>query len=378
MGDHANLRVDPRRLLRDARRVEAARSPLGRGGSMMRLGAIALGAVVGLASFGTFVVRANDDTGALAFIRTQTRQRPIAADTAPRQAYPVSYYAPRAFFPSFQQAPTVARRNQPAPSPQARNGRNSPIVASYAPFSGFFPSDSSQDAKPRTPARIATPSVAKPTLPLPFPNAGSGVRGGRITYCVRTCDGFYFPLGASTGSDRTDEAACNRMCPTSETKLYVGQVGSDIDDARARHNGRRYAQMSGAFSYRSSLSKSCSCNASGVGMTNDASVTRDQTLRAGDVVMTDKGMRVFTGGSMPYREANFTTVDRSGRFAADSRESLRRLEQASLPGRSGVAPRTAQNRRNDEVKDLRRATDALQSAGAQVRYVGPDRTAIVR
>ncbi|MGL4241031.1 MAG: DUF2865 domain-containing protein [Beijerinckiaceae bacterium] len=373
----ATSRVDPRALLRSVETDKSSRFSPGNRSGIARAGVIALCAVAGLGSFGTLVVRANDDAGALAFIRSQTRPRPVAVDSAPRAAYPVSYYAPRAFFPSFVPGQPQARRNAPAPSPQAQNRRNSPIVASYAPFAGFYPGMADSDAKVRSPARIATPSVSKPTLPLPFPSAGNGMRGSRVTYCVRTCDGFYFPLSSSTGSDKGDEAACNRLCPTSETRVYVGEIGSDIDSARARQTGRRYAQMRDAFAYRTSLSASCSCSASGFGLTNETSLSRDQTLRVGDAVMTNKGMRVFIGGQMPYREANFTTIDRS-RFAGESREALRRLEQASLPGKSGIAQPRAAARRTDELRDLRKATDALQATGAQVRYVGPDRTAIAR
>jgi hypothetical protein len=94
-------------------------------------------------------------------------------------------------------------------------------------------------------------------------------------------------------------------------------------------------------------------------------------------VMTSKGMRVFIGGQMPYRDANFTTIDRSRRVAGGSREALRKIEQASLPGRSGVAQRSSA-RKTDEVADLRRAVESLRTPDALVRYVGPDRTAIAR
>jgi hypothetical protein len=87
-------------------------------------------------------------------------------------------------------------------------------------------------------------------------------------------------------------------------------------------------------------------------------------------------MRVFAGGQMPYRDANFTTIDRSQRFAGASRERLRDMERASLLGRSGVQPRAAQRQR-DELRDLRLAVERLQT-GQVVRYVGPDRSAVAR
>ena len=42
------------------------------------------------------------------------------------------------------------------------------------------------------------------------------------TLCVRTCDGYYFPISFSTTSDRfaADEVQCEKMCPGTETALY--------------------------------------------------------------------------------------------------------------------------------------------------------------
>jgi Protein of unknown function (DUF2865) len=376
----ASGRVDPRALLRSVRiengKYAAARIGAGAGKTV----AVAMAAVVGLGAFGTIVVRANDDAGALAFIRSQVKPRSAPVEYAPmRQAYPVSYYAPRAFI---QPAPPTVRRGQRVQAAHQSGAgqpqRNGAIVASYAPFAGFFPSEAAPGAvrEPLRPRSASAPARRAGSGPAREPRVSGGVgRGGSVTYCVRTCDGFYFPLSASTGSARGDEAACNSLCPTSETRVYTGQIGADIEDARARESGRRYAAMSSALSYRKGVSDTCTCSTSGFGLTTAASVAYDRTLRAGDIVMTQKGMRVFIGGQAPYKEANFTSIDRSRTFAGQSRETLRSMERASLPGRSGVA---AAPSRQNELSDLRRAAASLPSTSTLVRYVGPDRTSQVR
>jgi Protein of unknown function (DUF2865) len=209
-------------------------------------------------------------------------------------------------------------------------------------------------------------------LTLPSPTRSEIGAGGRVTYCVRTCDGFYFPIGSGSGSESADTAACNNLCPKAETRIYIGQIGSDIDVARARDSGKRYAALGQAFSYRKSINKSCSCTANGYGIATDFSVYRDGSLRVGDIVMTGKGMRVFNGGTFPYREANFTAISRSDRIDTATRESLRKVEQASIPGRSGLSA-VARNR-SDELRDLAIATRATAVPATIVRYVGPDRT----
>jgi hypothetical protein len=374
----ASGRVDPRALLRSVKIEDGTKVAARIGAGACKTVAAAVAAVVGLGAFGTIVVRANDDAGTFAFIRSQVKQRPApVAYAPPRQAYPVSYFAPRAFV---QPAPSTVRRSQQvqqpvAAQPQQRNGA---IVASYAPFAGFFPSETAPSAAGDTlrPRSVSAPTRRVSASSGKEQRASAGVgRGGAVTYCVRTCDGFFFPLSASTGSLKGDEAACNSLCPTSETRVYTGQVGAEIEDARARDTGRRYAAMSGALSYRKGVSDTCTCSTSGFGLTTATTVLNDRTLRAGDIVMTQKGMRVFIGGQAPYREANFTSIDRSRTFAGQSRETLRRMERASLPGRSGVAAGPAAR---NELADLRRAAASLSSDSALVRYVGPDRTSMMR
>jgi hypothetical protein len=382
MNDQATGRVDPRALLRSVRTVDAARLRDQALGGLGRLAVLAVGAAVGLGAFGVIVVRANDDQGALAFLRGQVRQRPVVAapQQPPRAAYPVSYFAPRGFFPTSQPTAQPSRRapTQSLPIAQAPQ-RAAPIVASYAPFAGFFPTDAARpDARTSDTLRARSAPVVTRRASSDRssqPISASPNIGGRVTYCVRTCDGFFFPLSTTTGSDKGDEAACNRVCPTAETKLYTGQIGIDMDESRSRQTGRRYAAMPNAFAYRTSFDKACSCNAGGLGLTA-GTVAGDRTLKVGDIVMTSKGMRVFIGGQMPYREANFTSIDRAGSFAGQSRDTLRRMEQASLPGRSGVAQQRAPRR--DELSDLRRAAASLETPGQAVRYVGPDRTSIAR
>jgi Protein of unknown function (DUF2865) len=366
MSDHLARRVDPRALLG----VDSpSKTTTQLSGSALRFGIASLAAVVGLASFGTMVVRANDDAGVLAFVRTQTRSiapAPVAR-AAPTQAYPVAYYAPRGFFPTSRPAPAPTRTA--AQQPGAR------LVASYAPFSGMLPADQLfQQAEPRRRVKAIVRETAAVRHSLPTPTRSQISTGGRVTYCVRTCDGFYFPIGTGSGSDSTDAAACNRLCPTAETRVYNGAIGADIDDARARDSGKRYASLGQAFSYRKSFDKTCSCTANGVGIATDFSVYRDGSLRVGDIVMTGKGMRVFNGGTFPYREANFTAISRSDRIDNATRELLRKVEQASLPGKSGLA--AVSRKPSDELRDLATANRSVQGPVDVVRYVGPDRTTI--
>jgi hypothetical protein len=83
-------------------------------------------------------------------------------------------------------------------------------------------------------------------------------------------------------------------------------------------------------------------------------------------------MKVFNGGVAPYRESNFTPIARSNLIDPAMRESLRKIEQASLPGKSGVVSR-APAVRNEESRDLARAGRAAETPTSIVRYVEKSR-----
>jgi hypothetical protein len=373
MSDHLVRRVNPRELLVASATVkpQAAKRQTAMRGAWTRLTTLCVAGVFGLSAFGTIVVRANDDTGVLAFVRQQARPAAAPVYRPAPQAYPIAYYAPRAFFPTSQPSRRAA---QPQPVQQ-----RAVLVASYAPFAGFVPAEQLFDRAPRRKAKGSVRSVAASPAPtrvaLPAPSRTSVARGGRVTYCVRTCDGFYFPIGTGSGSDSADEATCNQLCPAAETKVYTGQIGADIDEARAPSSGKRYTSLTAAFNYRKSVDKACSCTGTGMGIATDFSVFRDGSLRKGDIIMTGTGMKVFNGGNFPYREANFTAINRSDRINNDTREKLRSIEQASLPGRSGLS---APNAKRDELKDLQAATRAVEEPTTVVRYVGPDRSTLSR
>ena len=85
------------------------------------------------------------------------------------------------------------------------------------------------------------------------------------TLCVRTCDGFYFPVSFSTTKENfaRDQAACDQMCPAAEAKLYYHRVQTEESEDMVSVDGDRpYAALSTAFLYRTrgaSGAESCSC-----------------------------------------------------------------------------------------------------------------------
>ena len=66
--------------------------------------------------------------------------------------------------------------------------------------------------------------------PASAPSSGGG--GGRVAYCVRLCDGRYFPIQRHANANPVE--ICNAFCPATQTQVFNG---SQIDHAYAA-NGR--------------------------------------------------------------------------------------------------------------------------------------------
>jgi hypothetical protein len=108
--------------------------------------------------------------------------------------------------------------------------------------------------------------------------------GPASAYCVRTSDGFYFPVQAHAGVNAAQ--ACQAFCPASHTRLYSG---SGIDHAVAS-DGSRYADLDTAFLYRKELVAGSTCNGRDRFGLAHIDVNTDPTLRPGDIVATRGGL----------------------------------------------------------------------------------------
>src|SRR2546423_4426118 len=151
-----------------------------------------------------------------------------------------------------------------------------------------------------------------PAMPMPFASERGLVvpqnefRRPRVisygqAFCVRTCDGRYFPV---TGPDNQSRAAsCNSFCPASETKVVYG---SSIDHA-ATETGKPYSELPNAFRYRNELVTGCTCNGKDQLGLASVKIEDDPTLRKGDIVAGANGLAV-AGRSADRRgaELNFS------------------------------------------------------------------------
>ena len=138
-----------------------------------------------------------------------------------------------------------------------------------------------------------------PQMPLPFAEGVFGAPQGEArsrfaggqAYCVRTCDGRYFPISASDNQSRA--ASCNSFCPASETKVVYG---GNIDSA-VTETGKPYSELPNAFRYRTELVAGCSCNGKDQVGLAQVKIEDDPTLRKGDLVAGADGLMVAGRGA---------------------------------------------------------------------------------
>jgi Protein of unknown function (DUF2865) len=134
--------------------------------------------------------------------------------------------------------------------------------------------------------------------------------GAGQAYCVRTCDGRYFPIAGNDNDGR--EKACSSLCPTADTKVVYG---SSIDSA-STDNGKPYSKLPNAFRYRNELVAACTCNGKGATGLAQVSIENDPTLRKGDIVAGANGLVVASktsdrrGASVEFSPASERIKDR--------------------------------------------------------------------
>ncbi|WP_407186021.1 DUF2865 domain-containing protein [Bradyrhizobium centrosematis] len=163
----------------------------------------------------------------------------------------------------------------------------------------------------------ATPQYVPPTR-----SAAAG--GSGPAFCVRSCDGKYFPLMRGLASPAQ---MCQAFCPASATKVYFG---SSIDGA-ASQTGERYADSENAFAYRKALRADCTCNGrEPVGLA-PVDLALDSSLKAGDVIATTDGLVAYTGIRVGNDQAaDFTPVASYPGLTAQVRARLGEMKVAPV------------------------------------------------
>jgi hypothetical protein len=188
------------------------------------------------------------------------------------------------------------------------------------------------------------------------PNVPETAQGNTYrTLCVRTCDGFYFPVSYSTVPAKfaDDEKVCQAMCPASEVALYSHRnPGEDISQA-VSISGKNYTEMPNAFAYRKAFNPSCACKASGETWAQALKHLDDPTVERGDIIVNEERARQL---SQPQ-------VDAQGKPIRPAR--------SNAAGAKSATPAAAAKSTAPAATPTVETTEDSDPAKRQVRTVGP-------
>src|SRR5260370_22997061 len=159
--------------------------------------------------------------------------------------------------------------------------------------------------------------------PQPAPTAPRPVASGSgPAFCVRSCDGKYFPLARGNA---TRVQMCQAFCPASATKVFFGST----IDAASSATGERYAESENAYVYRKALRADCTCNGRDPAGLALVDLMLDTSLRPGDVIANTNGLVAYSGIKVgASRTAEFTPVASYPGLTADVRARLGEMKVA--------------------------------------------------
>lgn len=215
-----------------------------------------------------------------------------------------------------------------APTPLAAEGL---LEFLFGPEPTAQPAPRPRDAPPPRRARV------QGDLRFARPREGAGGNafssdpsaGG---FCVRTCDGYYFPLIKSTRATR--QQSCELACPSAQMEIFDGAT---IETARNR-KGQRYSALPRAFAFRDKAAGACACNDPQTAQADlERSARNDPTLQSGDVVVETEGAFVYRGTQLvPLSNASFVSPALRDRLRA-----MLRRRPAMEPSAAATQPAAA-------------------------------------
>jgi hypothetical protein len=208
-------------------------------------------------------------------------------------------------------------------------------------------------------------------LPLTAPRAAvarvvSAPAPAARAFCVRLCDGYFFPLPSASGpfAAGEEEANCRALCPAASVALYhLSGAANEITEATSA-SGEPYAALPTAFRYRAVAPAACGCRHAGEA---GLDYWRDPTLRSGDAVMTSEGVVIFhgAGGGAPYSRADFAPLD-GAPIGSLQRAGLSAFAPTSPPQSAVDEDPAARRTSGQGIEEARRAGAA---AAGEIRFL---------
>ncbi len=86
--------------------------------------------------------------------------------------------------------------------------------------------------------------------------------GGSRLVCVRSCDGYFFPIENDPEGRSKPQDLCRALCPNAEVSVYRAPADGGIEQA-VSETGRPYMQLPNALRYTKAADPNCGCRKPG-------------------------------------------------------------------------------------------------------------------
>jgi hypothetical protein len=162
----------------------------------------------------------------------------------------------------------IAPRRAPMEETARNNGGGNlfeQLFGSGAPELDTLDTPDAPDVPPDDPSERNIRRVINQPDGMDLPQLG----GEFHTMCVRTCDGYFFPMSnaASLGDFERDQKNCESSCPGTEMQVfYTRGMDDDSGAMTSSVTGRPYSELPTAYLYKQTnvaRPPACGCNAQG-------------------------------------------------------------------------------------------------------------------
>jgi hypothetical protein len=193
-------------------------------------------------------------------------------------------------------------------------------------------------------------------------DSNQGRLGGSRVVCVRTCDGYFFPLPA--GGREGAQEMCQALCPEAETQVFYMAPEGDIERGVSA-SGQPYTSLANASRYRRAVVPNCGCR-------KDGEKWVDALRRAEDLLDRGKSDIVVTAQkaeemSRPKAEVAKKAPDPKGKKAGN----VQAAQGRQAPGQQQPV---AEPEVEQPVDQAAVPTASKESAGIGPQNVGKDKT----
>jgi hypothetical protein len=198
--------------------------------------------------------------------------------------------------------------------------------------------------------------------------------GGPQTVCVRSCDGYFFPLANNNGN--ADEM-CQALCPGAETTAFGMSSGGDIQNAASRSSGQPYSSLPNAGKYLRSFDAACTCRGQGQSW-SDALRNAEYLLdkRKGDVIVTEQRAAELSRPKADPKKRGAAAQPAPAAAAAPAIPEEKPMPSEDSPTSgtesAGVGPDTIGEKVLDKKDGLKSESRSVTGERRAVRIVAPN------